>query len=314
MSSSYLVTGGAGFIGSNLVSRLVTDGHSVRVLDNFSTGKRDNLSDMLSEIELIEGDIRDLDVVDRCTRDVDFVLHQAAIPSVPRSIENPIESNENNISGTLNTLIAARDNGVKRVVFASSSSVYGDAPVLPKQEDMYPALLSPYALNKLAGEYYCKIFASVYGLETLSLRYFNVFGPRQDPESEYAAVIPKFITAFLDMRTPVIFGDGEQTRDFTFVDNVVSANLRATEVEKTRGEIVNVATGYRVSLNHLVDLLKEITGIQLDADYQETRIGDVKHSLADITRARDLLEYEPAVSFEEGLRQTYKWFKSRISR
>lgn len=310
MAASYLVTGGAGFIGSNLVKHLIAEGHTVRVLDNFSTGNRENLSGLLPEIELIEGDIRDLNVVSRCTRGIDFVLHQAAIPSVPRSIENPIESNENNISGTLNTLIAARDNGVKRLVFASSSSVYGDTPVLPKQEDMLPALLSPYALNKLTGEYYCKIFASVYGLETISLRYFNVFGPRQNPKSEYAAVIPKFITAFLGDGNPVIFGDGEQTRDFTFVDNVVAANLKATEVGRTQGDVVNIATGYRVSLNQLMTVLKKITGIQKKAEYQDVRIGDVKHSLADISRAQNILGYDPAVSFEDGLRQTYDWFRS----
>jgi nucleoside-diphosphate-sugar epimerase len=245
---------------------------------------------------------------------IDYVLHQAAIPSVPRSIEDPVESNENNISGTLNTLLAARDNGVKRFVFASSSSVYGDTPVLPKQEDMLPALLSPYALNKLAGEYYCKIFASVYGLETVSLRYFNVFGPRQNPASEYAAVIPKFITACLEGHSPVIYGDGEQTRDFTYVDNVVAANLRATEVEKTQGEIINIATGYRLSLNQLLASLNKITGMDISARYEAPRLGDVKHSLADIGRAHKLLGYEPAVSFEEGLQQTFTWFQQLESR
>ncbi len=313
MTARYLVTGGAGFIGSNLVKRLVEKDHFVRVLDNFSSGSKDNLSASLSRIEIIEGDIRDLSSVSQSMRGIDFVLHQAAIPSVPRSIENPLESHENNISGTLNVLIAARDTGVKRLVFASSSSVYGDTPVLPKQEDMPPALLSPYALNKLTGEYYCRIFASIYGLETLSLRYFNVFGPHQNPASEYAAVIPKFITASLANKSPVIYGDGEQTRDFTFIENVVTANLRATEVGRTQGEVVNIATGYRLSLNQLLAFLNKIAGTRIKAEYQATRAGDVKHSLADISRAHKILGYEPAVDFEEGLRLTYQWFKQQQS-
>jgi nucleoside-diphosphate-sugar epimerase len=244
-----------------------------------------------------------------CLQGVDCVFHQAAIPSVPRSIADPLQSNECNISGTLNVLIASRDNRVRRLVFASSSSVYGDTPVLPKKEDMPPSVLSPYALNKLTGEHYCRLFSALYGLETISLRYFNVFGPRQNPESEYAAVIPKFITAFLENRSPVIYGDGEQTRDFTFIENVVNANLLAAQAALYGGEVVNIAAGERISLNQLVKHLEIITGNQVTPEYAEARVGDVRHSLADISLSRTLLDYDPPVDLQTGLQKTLAWFR-----
>ena len=304
-----LVTGGAGFIGSNLVIRLVKEGRRVRVLDNLSTGRFENLESVKQDIEFIEGDIRDLPTVQKCMSGIACVFHQAALPSVPRSIEDPLQSNETNISGTLHVLIAARDSRVKRLIFASSSSVYGDTPVLPKREDMPPSLLSPYALNKLTGEYYCKLFASVYGLETISLRYFNVFGPRQNPASEYAAVIPRFITAFLTKQAPVIYGDGEQTRDFTYIQNVVEANLLAAGIDSCSGQILNIAAGERISLNDLVRDLESITEAGIAPRYEEPRQGDVRHSLADITQARSFLGYTPAVDLRSGLLKTLEWFR-----
>jgi nucleoside-diphosphate-sugar epimerase len=308
MVDRYLVTGGAGFIGSNIVEKLIELGKSIRVLDNLSTGSFENLASILSKIEFIEGDIRDLETVQKAMDRVDYVLHQAAIPSVPRSIEAPLNSHDNNITGTLNALIAAQDNHVKRFVYASSSSVYGDTPQLPKKEEMPPSPLSPYAVNKFTGEHYCRIFSSIYGLETISLRYFNVFGPHQDPASEYAAVIPKFINSLLRKKPPVIYGDGEQTRDFTFVENVVSANILATQVKITRGELINVATGTSNSVNQLLENLQLITGQNISPEYIPARLGDVRHSLADITKARKILNYQPAVSLTEGLKLTVEWF------
>lgn len=310
MKKSYLVTGGAGFIGSNIVRRLLEQSGRVRVLDNLSTGKLANLEDVIDDIDFIEGDIRNLDAVIGAARKVDFVFHQAALPSVPRSIEDPASSTENNLTGTLNVLLAARDAGVHRVIYAGSSSAYGETPTLPKREDMNPDPLSPYALTKLAGEYYGRIFSRLYGLETVTLRYFNVFGPRQDPASQYAAVIPKFITAFLEGRRPVIYGDGEQTRDFTYIENVVEGNWLASRAEKTRGEVVNLATAARISLNQLVALLRDITGITIEPIYAEARRGDVKHSLADISRAESLLGYQPRIDLREGLRRTVEWMRS----
>ncbi len=308
MAETYLVTGGAGFIGSNIVTALVDKGRHVRVLDNFSSGRKENLAPVWDDIELIEGDIRDLTTVQRSLQGVEYVLHQAAVPSVPRSIEDPLESNASNITGTLNVLLASKESRVRRFIFASSSSVYGDTPVLPKTEHMPPSLLSPYALNKLTGEYYCKLFSSIYGLETVSLRYFNVFGPRQNPESEYAAVIPKFITAFLLKRPAVIYGDGEQTRDFTYIDNVVEANLLALEAPQVAGQIVNIASGERISLNQLVAHLEALTGENLLPTYTDPRVGDVRHSLADITLAGELLGYHPLVDWKTGLQRTLAWF------
>jgi nucleoside-diphosphate-sugar epimerase len=307
MDEACLVTGGAGFIGSSLVRELLREGKKVRVIDNLSTGNISNLKDVLSRIEFLERDIQDLDAVQEACKSITYVFHQAAIPSVPRSIENPIEFNQSNVDGTLNVLVAARDKGVKRVVYAGSSSVYGDTPTLPKKEDMRPNPLSPYALTKLAGEYYCKVFSDVYGLETVTTRYFNVFGPRQNPGSPYAAVIPKFIDAFLKEEKPVIFGDGEQTRDFTFVHNVIYANLLCSRAKKTKGEVINIATSSRISLNELIKILKEITGKDIDPIYTDPRKGDIKHSLADISKAEKMIGYRPLVDLREGLIQTIQW-------
>ncbi len=310
MAAKYLVTGGAGFIGSNIVEGLLKNRESVRIIDNLSTGNIHNLDNFRSEIEFIEGDIQDLSTIQKAMNGIEFVFHQAALPSVPRSIENPVASNDSNISGTLNVLLAARDNNVKRVIYAGSSSAYGDTPTLPKQEDMTPHPLSPYALTKLTGEYYCKIFNSVYGLETLTIRYFNVFGPRQNPASQYAAVIPKFIESLLKDQPPTIYGDGEQSRDFTYIENVVSANILASKAKKTSGEIVNVATSIRTTINQLFYTLKDLLEKDINPIYGEAQKGDVKHSLADITRARKILGYKPVVNLEAGLKRTIDWMKS----
>ena len=310
MAAKYLVTGGAGFIGSNIVEGLLKNRESVRIIDNLSTGNIHNLDNFRSEIEFIEGDIQDLSTIQKAMNGIEFVFHQAALPSVPRSIENPVASNDSNISGTLNVLLAARDNNVKRVIYAGSSSAYGDTLTLPKQEDMTPHPLSPYALTKLTGEYYCKIFSSVYGLETLTIRYFNVFGPRQNPESQYAAVIPKFIESLLKDQPPTIYGDGEQSRDFTYIENVVSANILASKAKKTSGEIVNVATSIRTTINQLFYTLKDLLEKDINPIYGEAQKGDVKHSLADITRARKILGYKPVVNLEAGLKRTIDWMKS----
>jgi len=308
----YLVTGGAGFIGSHLVERLLKEGHRVRVIDDLSTGKKENIKPFLGEIEFIKGDIRDLELVRETMEGVDYVLHQAAVPSVPRSVKDPLTTNVANVDGTLNILIAARDAGVKRVVYASSSSIYGDTPNLPKHEGMRPEPRSPYAASKLAGELYCQAFYSVYGLETVALRYFNVFGPRQDPESQYAAVVPRFITALLQGRPPTIFGDGEQSRDFTYVENVVEANLLAAKAPGVAGEVFNIACGGQITVNELARLLVEIVGVnpQLKPRYAPPRPGDVRHSLADISKVRELLGYEVKVSTREGLERTVEWYKN----
>jgi nucleoside-diphosphate-sugar epimerase len=310
MQTVYLVTGGAGFIGSHIVEALVTRGKRVRVIDNLSTGKRENLQHLMNEIEFIEGDLRDQEVSARAVGGVDFIMHQAAIPSVPRSIKDPKDTTENNLNGTLHLLLAARDAGVKRVVYASSSSVYGDSPTLPKSEDFPPAPLSPYAAAKLAGEYYCRVFSQVYGLETVSLRYFNIFGPRQDPLSLYAAVIPIFISAALTKKPLVVYGDGEQTRDFSFVANVVQANLLACEAEGIAGETLNVGGGAQTSLNQLIKELQAIVNTDLHVEYADPRPGDVKHSLASVEKMKKLMGYECAVPFGEGLRRTVEWFAS----
>ena len=304
----FVVTGGAGFIGSNIVTDLVKNNNEVIVIDNLLTGKLDNLSGVMDEIRFIEDDIQDLNLLKREFDDIDYVLHQAALPSVPRSVDDPIASNQNNIDGTLNVLIAARDAGVKRVVYASSSSAYGNSPTLPKKEDMKPEPLSPYAVTKLVGEYYCKVFYDLYGLETVSLRYFNVFGPHQDPNSQYAAVIPKFITAMSKDEKPIIFGDGTQSRDFTYVQNNVEANLLACVANGAAGKLFNVACGERITLNDLVDILNRILGTDIEPIYAKPRQGDVKHSLADISLAEDILDFEPKYSFEIGLKKTVEWF------
>jgi nucleoside-diphosphate-sugar epimerase len=308
----YLVTGGAGFIGSHLAEALVRRGHRVRVADSLITGKRDNLAH-LPDVEFLEGDLADLEVARRAVEGCEYVLHQAAIPSVPRSVKDPITSNRANVDATLNTLVASRDAGVRRLVFAASSSAYGDTPTLPKHEEMPTNPLSPYALQKVIGEQYLQMFTRLYGLETVSIRYFNVFGPRQDPSSPYSGVISVFATALLDNRAPTIYGDGEQTRDFTYVANVVDGVLRACEAPRASGEIVNVATGGRISLNQLFEEMRKVTGGDVGPVYADSRAGDVRDSQADITKARELLGYEPTISFEDGLRHTIDWYREPVA-
>jgi nucleoside-diphosphate-sugar epimerase len=306
--SSYLVTGGAGFIGSHLAEELLRRGERVRIVDNLSTGKRENLAH-LQKAEFIEGDLADLSVARAAVAGVERVLHQAAIPSVPRSVEDTITSNRANIDATLNVLVAARDAGVKRVVYAGSSSAYGNTPTLPKHEDMPTNPLSPYALQKLVGEQYMRLFTDLYGLETVTIRYFNVFGPRQDPSSPYSGVISVFTKALIENRAPTIHGDGEQTRDFTYIANVVDGVLRAADAPVS-GLMFNVATGSRISLNDLFRVLRDLLGSSVNPSYGPSRPGDVQDSLADISLARRLLGYEPIVSLEEGLRRTVEWCRS----
>lgn len=303
----YLVTGGAGFIGSNLAETLLRKGETVRVFDNFSTGKRANIKNL--DMEVVEGDIRDLDECRKAVRGMDFVIHKAALASVPASVADPLYSNAVNITGSLNMLTAARDAGVKRFVFASSSSVYGDEPEPVKKESSGLRPLSPYALGKLAGEEYCRIFYRLFGLETVCLRYFNVFGPRQDPQSEYAAVIPKFITALLDGRRPVIYGDGLQTRDFIFIGDVVQANLLACSRPEVAGGVFNVACDRGISLLELLDEIKAVSGNNITPVFEPARIGDVRHSRADISLARKRLGFEPAFTFHEAIGKTVEWFR-----
>ena len=304
--ASYLVTGGAGFIGSHLTEELVRRGHSVRVADSLITGNRRNL-DHIRDVEFIRGDLADMTIAARAVAGMDYVLRQAAIPSVPRSVGDPIESNHANVTATWNVLVAARDTGVKRLVFASSSAEYGNAPESPKREDMPTSPLTPYALQKVAGTEYCRMFTSLYGFETVATRYFNVFGPRQDPGSPYSGVISLFATALFEGRRPIIYGDGEQTRDFTYVANIVDGVLRACEAPKAPGEVINVATGDSVSLNELLRVMNRSVGTDLQPIYKEARQGDVKDSQADITKAKRLLGYTPSVSLEEGLRHTLAW-------
>jgi nucleoside-diphosphate-sugar epimerase len=310
--ASYLVTGGAGFIGSHLAEELVRRGETVRVADSLITGKRRNL-DHIAGVEFLEGDLADLPFAERAVAGMEYVLHQAAIPSVPRSVDDPITSNRANADATLNVLVAARDAGVKRLIFASSSSEYGNTPTLPKREDMPPSPLSPYALQKVMGTQYCQMFTQLYGFETVATRYFNVFGPRQDPSSAYSGVISVFATALSEGRRPTIFGDGEQTRDFTYVANVVDGVLRACEAPKAAGEVINVACGTRISLNQLLAVMNQIVGTRLEPIYKDERPGDVKDSQADITKARTLLGYTPSVDLEEGLRHTLAWCQGESS-
>ena len=310
MSSSCLVTGGAGFIGSSIVRALLARGDRVRVIDNFFSGKRENLAEVAGDIALLEGDIRSEDDLTRALSGIELVFHQAAIPSVPRSLVDPIASHEANATATLKLLHIAKKAGVRRVMYAASSSAYGDTPTLPKIETMRPAPLSPYAVSKLAGEHYCQIFAGAYGLETVCLRYFNVFGPRQDPASEYAAVIPRFITAGLAGKPVTVYGDGTQSRDFCFIENTVEANMGASvaPAASVSGRVFNVACGAAATLNDVVKLLGELMGKRIEISYVPGRVGDVKHSLADITEARTRLGYKAAVSFPEGLRRTLAWY------
>lgn len=304
-----LVTGGAGFIGSNIVEALLQKNYEVRVLDNFSTGSRVNLEQFKDVITLIEGDLRSYHIVHQAVDSVDYILHQGALPSVPRSIADPVTTNDVNVGGTLNILHAAVECGVKRVVYASSSSIYGNGTELPKRESMTPAPLSPYAVSKLAGEKYCGVFAEIYGLHTVAFRYFNVFGPRQNPNSQYSAVIPKFINLMMQGKSPVIYGDGEQSRDFTFVTNVVNANLLALEKDYTPGSVFNCATHSQITVNQMVGALNDILGTNIQPVYKDPRSGDVKQSFAQIEAVKSAIGYSPSVDFREGLRKTVEWFQ-----
>jgi nucleoside-diphosphate-sugar epimerase len=311
--ATYLITGIAGFIGSSLARAVLAQGDKVRGIDNFSTGSRANIEEILHKIEFREADLLDLEAMKSACRGVDYVLHQAAIPSVPKSVLDPLGSNEANVDGTVHILIAARDAKVKRVVYAASSSAYGDTPSLPKHEEMIPNPISPYAVAKLASEYYMTSFFRCYGLETVCLRYFNIFGPRQDPASPYSGVLAKFITRMLNGEQPTIFGDGSQSRDFTYIDNTVSANLLACKAPaQAVGQVFNVATGHRIALNQTFQVLKKITGYSGDVQYGNERAGDVKHSLADISKAEKYLGYRPLVYFEEGLQKTVEWYRTQM--
>ncbi len=309
MKAQYLVTGGGGFIGSNIVRHLLSNGKNVRILDDFSTGRRENLAGIEKDVDVIEGDVRDESTLKKSLKDVQYVLHLAAIPSVVRSVENPLATNSVNVCGTLKLLIEARDAGAERVVFSSSSSVYGDTPTLPKQEDMNPSPRSPYALSKLAGEYYCRMFRDLYGLKTFALRYFNVFGPRQNPQSQYAAVIPRFIDALRNGRSPLIHGDGNQTRDFTFVEDVAAANLCCcTAPESSAGSACNIGCGDRITINDLATRIASILGKNIPAVHDAPQPGDVRDSQADISRAKALIGWAPRFDLDAGLRRTVTWF------
>jgi UDP-glucose 4-epimerase len=311
LSGVALVTGGAGFIGSHIAAALIKSGARVRIIDNFSTGYRRNIEEIGGDIDFVEGSVADEQSLSRALEDVELVFHEAAIPSVPRSVERPVETHEASINATFSLLLAARDRKVRRLVYAASSSAYGEQPELPKREDMRPAPLSPYAVAKLVGEYYCQVFSHVYGLETVSLRYFNVFGPRQDPGSQYSGVISRFMSALMNGEQAVIYGDGEQSRDFTYVSNVVRANLLAAESSKAVGSVINIANGQRVTLNQLFEIMKETTGkSDAQVQYLPTRAGDVRDSLADLTQARTLLGYEPQVDLKEGLQMTLDWWQN----
>lgn len=308
----YLVTGGAGFIGSNICRQLVRQGGFVRVVDNLLTGKKSNLVGIMDKIEFIEADIGDAAVAKTAAKDIDIVLHQAALPSVPKSIDDPAATHKHCVNATLTLLLAARDANIKRFVYAASSSAYGDTPTLPKIETMPPNPLSPYAVAKLTGEYYCSVFYEVFGLETISLRYFNVFGPNQDPKSQYAAAIPAFVTAILKDRQPTVYGDGSQSRDFTYIDNVVEANLLAAATKKTQGQVINIATGIAVTINQVIDMINDLTDKDIKPIYTDRRPGDVKHSLADISLAENLIGYKPKITFKQGLTTAINWYKKNL--
>lgn len=308
----FLVTGGAGFIGSSICRKLVSQGCFVRVVDNLLTGKKSNLADIIDKIEFIEADMGDSEVAQSAVKDIDVVFHEGALPSVPLSVENPVPTHRHCVDATFTMLLAARDAGVKRFVYAASSSAYGDAPTSPKVETMPCNPLSPYAVGKLVGEYYCSVFSGVFGLETVSLRYFNVFGPRQDPKSQYAAAVPAFVTAILKDQPPTIYGDGEQSRDFTYIDNVVHANLLAARARKTSGEVINVACGQAVTVNEIIAMINKLLGKNVRPIYADARPGDVKHSLADITAAKNLIGFEPTVSFADGLRLAIDWYRNNL--
>jgi UDP-glucose 4-epimerase len=308
----FLVTGGAGFIGSNICGKLVSQGCFVRVVDNLLTGKKSNITDIIDKIEFIQADMGDEIIARDAMQDIDVVLHQGALPSVPRSIDDPAATHKHCVDATFTLLMAARRAGIKRFVYASSSSAYGDTPTLPKLETMLPRPLSPYAVGKLVGEHYCSVFCEVFGLETIALRYFNVFGPHQDPTSQYAAAIPAFVTAILKDEPPTIFGDGEQSRDFTYVGNVVDANLLAARAQHTAGEVVNVACGEAVTVNEVIDVINKSVGKDIKPRYDAPRPGDIKHSLADIRAARRLIGYRPRVSFRDGLQKAIAWYRENL--
>lgn len=315
LTSKFLITGGAGFIGSNLADELIRQGGKVVILDNLVTGFRENLEEINGDFEFVEGDLNDDDKLESAVEGVETIFHQAALPSVPRSVKNPLETHQACVNGTFNLLLKAKENNVRRVIYAASSSAYGDKETLPKVETMLPEPLSPYAAAKLMGEYYCQVFSRVYGLETICLRYFNVFGPRQNPASQYSGVISRFVDALMADKTPVIYGDGETSRDFTYIANIVDANIKAARTAQGIGEVMNAANGERISLNELLEILKKITGKEsVTAEYQPERKGDVKHSQADNNRAVEWLGYEKLVGLEEGLRKTIDWWKaSRFS-
>ena len=316
LSGVALVTGGAGFIGSHIAAALIERGARVRIIDDLSTGHRENIAEIGGEVDFIQASLTDQKAVSRALQGVELVFHEAAIPSVPRSVAMPMEAHEASVNATFSLLLAARDKKVRRLVYAASSSAYGDQPELPKREDMRPEPLSPYAVAKLVGEYYCQVFSRVYGLETVSLRYFNVFGPRQDPGSQYSGVISRFMDALLSGKQPVIYGDGEQSRDFTYISNVVDANLRAAESGPAVGKVINIANGERVTINEVLEMVKKLTGrTEVRAEYAPARTGDVRDSLADLKLARSLLGFSPQVGLEEGLRLTIDWWtKSRFDR
>lgn len=308
----FLVTGGAGFIGSNITRELVSQGFFVRVVDNLLTGKKANLKDVIEKIEFIQADIGDSHIAKKAVDGIDAVLHQAALPSVPRSVDDPAATHKHCVDATFTLLMAARDAGVKRLVYAASSSAYGDTPTLPKIETMLPMPLSPYAAAKLMCEYYCSVFYKVYGLETISLRYFNVFGPYQDPTSQYAAAIPAFVTSILKDKPPTIYGDGEQSRDFTYIENVVHANLMAAMAQETKGQSVNIACGDSVTVNQIIEMINQIVDKDVKPIYTDPRPGDVKHSLADISLAKEIIGYEPKVEFREGLEKAIAWYRTNL--
>jgi len=311
-SERFLVTGGAGFIGSNICRRLVSEGCFVRVVDNLLTGKRSNLAEVWDKIEFVEADMGEPEAARSVVKDIDVVLHEGALPSVPLSVDNPANTHRHCVDATFTMLLAARDAGVKRFVYAASSAAYGDTPTLPKVETMAPNPLSPYAVGKLVGEYYCSVFSKVFGLQTIALRYFNVFGPHQDPASQYAAAIPAFVTAILRDQPPTIYGDGEQTRDFTYVDNVVQANLLAARAKETHGEVVNIACGEAVTVNAIIGMINRLLGKNVQPIYAPARPGDVKHSLADITAAKKLIGFKPVLLFREGLEKSIDWYRRNL--
>jgi len=310
--TKFLVTGGAGFIGSNICKELISQGCFVRVVDNLLTGKKSNLANIIDKIDFIQADMGDAEVAQSAMKDIDVVLHQGALPSVPRSVDDPAATHKHCVDATFTLLLAARDAGIKRFVYAASSSTYGDTPTLPKVETMTPMPLSPYAVAKLVGEYYCSVFYEVFGLETISLRYFNVFGPHQDPASQYAAAMPAFVTAILKDKPPTIYGDGEQSRDFTYIDNVVEANLLAARAKQTKGEVINIACGEAVTVNAIIALINELLNRNIKPIYTDPRPGDVKHSLADITLAQKLISYKTKVPFKQGLQLAIDWYRENL--